>query len=50
MDVTAPQLEAPRLLLCLPRQEDFEAWAAFMADAEATAAAEGEGVAAADEA
>ncbi|MFO7340360.1 MAG: GNAT family N-acetyltransferase [Lysobacteraceae bacterium] len=37
MDVTAPQLETPRLLLRLPRQEDFGAWAAFMADAEATA-------------
>lgn len=36
MELSALQLETPRLLLRLPRQEDFEAWAAFMADAEAT--------------
>ena len=28
------QLETPRLLLRPTRPEDFEAWAAFMADAE----------------
>ena len=36
MDLVSPRLETPRLLLRLPRQEDFEAWAAFLADAEAT--------------
>ncbi len=36
MDLARLQLETPRLLLRLPRQEDFEAWAAFMADEEAT--------------
>lgn len=36
MDLSALQLETPRLLLRLPRQEDFEAWAQFMADEEAT--------------
>ena len=36
MDLVPPRLETPRLLLRLPRQEDFEAWAAFLADAEAT--------------
>ena len=36
MDRSSLQLETPRLLLRLPRQEDFEAWAAFLADVEAT--------------
>ena len=36
MDLVGPQLETPRLLLRLPRQADFEAWAAFLADEEAT--------------
>ncbi|WP_372014191.1 GNAT family N-acetyltransferase [Pseudoxanthomonas sp. 10H] len=36
MDLAALQLETPRLLLRLPRQEDFDAWAAFLADEEAT--------------
>lgn len=36
MDLASLQLETPRLLLRLPRQEDFEAWAAFLADEEAT--------------
>jgi RimJ/RimL family protein N-acetyltransferase len=36
VDLDGLQLETPRLLLRLPRQEDFEAWAAFAADEEAT--------------
>ncbi len=36
MDLAPVQLETPRLLLRVPRQEDFEAWAAFMGDEEAT--------------
>jgi RimJ/RimL family protein N-acetyltransferase len=36
MDLSGLQLETPRLLLRVPRQEDFEAWAAFLADVEAT--------------
>jgi len=36
VDLDRLQLETPRLLLRLPRQEDFEAWAAFAADEEAT--------------
>lgn len=35
MDRDQPRLETPRLLLRLPRLEDLDAWAAFMADAEA---------------
>jgi RimJ/RimL family protein N-acetyltransferase len=34
--VTAPVLETERLLLRLPQEGDFEPWAAFMADPEAT--------------
>lgn len=36
MDTASPRIETPRLLLRVPRQEDFEAWAAFTADEEAT--------------
>jgi RimJ/RimL family protein N-acetyltransferase len=36
VDLETLQLETPRLLLRLPRQEDFEAWAAFAADEVAT--------------
>lgn len=36
MDLSNLQLETPRLLLRLPRREDYEAWAAFGADEEAT--------------
>ena len=36
MDLAELRLETPRLVLRLPRQEDFEAWAAFLADEEAT--------------
>ncbi|RRN57244.1 N-acetyltransferase [Pseudoxanthomonas sp. SGNA-20] len=36
MDLERLQLETPRLLLRVPRREDFEAWAAFVADEEAT--------------
>jgi len=36
MDLTRLQLETPRLLLRVPRREDFDAWARFMADEEAT--------------
>lgn len=32
--MSGPTLETPRLLLRLPRAEDFDAWAAFMADEE----------------
>ena len=35
MDLSELQLQTPRLLLRLPRQEDFEAWARFLADVEA---------------
>ena len=35
MDLSELQLQTPRLLLRLPRQEDFEAWARFLADEEA---------------
>ena len=34
MDLATLQLETPRLLLRPTRREDFEPWAAFMADAE----------------
>ncbi|RPE81787.1 GNAT family N-acetyltransferase [Vulcaniibacterium tengchongense] len=36
MSVPDVQLETPRLILRPPRREDFDAWAAFMADAERT--------------
>ena len=36
MDLSSLQLETPRLLLRLPRRDDYEAWAAFGADEEAT--------------
>ena len=36
MDLSDLQLETPRLLLRLPRRDDYEAWAAFGADEEAT--------------
>lgn len=36
MDLSRFQIETPRLLLRLPRREDYEAWAAFGADGEAT--------------
>ncbi len=35
MDLSDLQLETPRLLLRLPRRDDYEAWAAFGADEEA---------------
>lgn len=36
MDLSELQLHTPRLLLRVPRKEDFDAWAVFMADEEAT--------------
>jgi len=36
MDVADLQLETPRLILRVPTRADFEAWAAFVADEEAT--------------
>ena len=36
MDSTGPRLETDRLILRLPLAEDFEPWAAYMADAEAS--------------
>ena len=36
MDLSGLQLETPRLLLRLPRQADYECWATFAADEEAT--------------
>jgi RimJ/RimL family protein N-acetyltransferase len=36
MTIDLPELETPRLILRPPRLEDFEGWAAFMADGEAS--------------
>ena len=36
MELSELKIETPRLMLRLPRREDYEAWAAFVADEEAT--------------